>query len=390
MTTRNILHRALTQSLCLSGSRRMPAATRTMSLGGIIPTSGMPMSSRSYHLTTSVSDDTSKTAWKAGPWSDADPSPQQDRKPGSIAFAACEVDAIVDLFYHHAQNISVNGKLVKMLAPHGVEELLKSIGERSSDITIRNIFKQADRDGNGYIDLDEFLMCADTILGDAPARIVLVVGGPGSGKGILSKRLEQECNVVHLSSGDLLRCEVERDTPLGREVAGIMQRGELVSSAIIVTLVRRRMRDHPGKRVLLDGFPRSLENAHDLVELCGKPELALHLDADDTILMERIIGRGKDGQRKDDNFDTALHRLRTYHKYHLKTMDWLRDQKVPVVNLDCTGSPDDVWNQLTAIGRLMRPALRQYGSKVDPDVLGGIGVPGTTTDEDEPRAGSAN
>lgn len=201
-------------------------------------------------------------------------------------------------------------------------------------------------------------MGADNILGDSPARIVLVVGGPGSGKGILCDRLTQECGVVHLSSGDLLRDEVERDTPLGRECATIMARGELISSAVIVALVRRRMRAHPGKRVLLDGFPRSLENGHDLMELCGKPELALHLECDDTILMERIIKRGRDGTRADDNIDTALKRLRVYHKYHHTTIEWLREQHVPIVNLDCSGSAENVWNQLVAIGRLMRPVAQ--------------------------------
>jgi adenylate kinase family enzyme len=222
-------------------------------------------------------------------------------------------------------------------------------------------------------------MSADTILGDAPARIVLIVGGPGSGKGLLSKRLEADCGVVHLSSGDLLRDEVQRNTFLGRECASIMERGELVSSAVIVTLIRRRMRDHPGKRVLLDGFPRSLENAHDLVELCGVPELALHLQCDDTILMERIIGRGRKGQeegaaRADDTFDTALTRLRTYHKYHDPTMDWLRNNHVPVVNLDCSGTQDDVWEQLLAIGRLMRKAtnhsLKDSSASDDDPIVG--------------------
>jgi len=196
------------------------------------------------------------------------------------------------------------------------------------------------------------------ILGNAPAGIVLVVGGPGSGKGVLSKRLEQECGVVHLSSGDLLRDEVRRDTVLGRQVREIMERGELVSSAVIVTLMRRVMRSHPGKRVLLDGFPRSLQNAHDLVELCGTPQLALHLECDDTILMERILKRGNAGGRADDNIHTALRRLRTYHKYHNSTLEWLREQHVPVVNLDCSGDPESVWEQLCAIGRLMRPATR--------------------------------
>jgi adenylate kinase len=205
-------------------------------------------------------------------------------------------------------------------------------------------------------------------LGGAPAGILLVVGGPGSGKGHLSKRLEKECGVVHLSSGDLLRDEVRRDTVLGRQVQDIMAKGELVSSAVIVTLMRRVMRNHPGKRVLLDGFPRSLQNAHDLVELCGRPQLALHLECDDTILMERILKRSGEGgtQRDDDNIHTALKRLRTYHKFHNSTMEWLREQHVPIVNLDCSGTPESVWEQLSAIGRLMRPAVKMGNSVILP------------------------
>jgi adenylate kinase len=184
----------------------------------------------------------------------------------------------------------------------------------------------------------------------------------------LSKRLETECNVVHLSSGDMLRDEVSRNTALGRQVRDIMSRGELVSSAIMVALMKKRMRDHPGKRVLLDGFPRSLENAHDLVTLCGKPELAVHLECDDTFLMERVMGRGADSgnsgqvRREDDNFQTALQRLRTFHKYHHVTLEWLREQHVPIVNLDSTGSAESVWDQLKAIGRLMRPAVKSLNA----------------------------
>jgi adenylate kinase len=214
-------------------------------------------------------------------------------------------------------------------------------------------------------------LASDALLGGAPAGIVLLVGGPGSGKGVLSRRLEEECGVVHLSSGDLLRDEVRRDTILGREVKEVMARGELVSSVVIVKLIRRVMRTHaPGKRVLLDGFPRSLQNAEDLVELCGIPELAIHLNCEDTTMMERILKRkdeavaavenAKDGDsttvRADDNIHTALQRLRAYHKSQKTTMDWLHEQHVPIINLDGSGTPDQVWGQLLAIGRLMRPA----------------------------------
>mmetsp|Transcript_18405 Transcript_18405/g.25925 ORF Transcript_18405/g.25925 Transcript_18405/m.25925 type:complete len:365 (-) Transcript_18405:493-1587(-) len=287
-----------------------------------------------------------------------------DEKPGSVAFADCEADAIADLFYQFAQAGDGQGGIDDegtFLTVSGVKELLGSIGERPDDITVRKLFVKADSNDDGKLHLNEFLSASDKVLGDSPARVVLVVGGPGSGKGILCKKLVDECGIVHLSSGDLLRDEVSKRTPLGRECAEIMARGDLVSSAVITALVRRRMRSFPGRRVLLDGFPRSLENAYDFVEICGKPELALHLDCDDTILMERIIKRGREGAeegnaRVDDNIDTALQRLRTFHKSHRPTMDWLRDQHVPIVNLDCSGTPENVWNQLIAIGRLMRPA----------------------------------
>lgn len=253
-------------------------------------------------------------------------------KPGSIAFAECETAAITDLFYEFAKESNDKGEEGHyFLSLGGVRELLNSIGERPDERTLKRLYLAADTNRDGKLSLSEFLVASDSVLGGAPARIIIVVGGPGSGKGILCQRLSEECGVVHLSSGDLLREEVKRGTPLGKEVAQIMERGELVSSAVITALIRRHMRNFPGKRVMLDGFPRSIENAHDFMALMGKPELALHLHCDDTILMERIIKRGKEGeesgqQRADDNFETALQRLRTFHKYHKPTMDWLREQ----------------------------------------------------------------
>jgi len=119
------------------------------------------------------------------------------------------------------------------------------------------------------------------------------------------------------------------------------------------------MRKFPGRRVLLDGFPRSLENAIDFSRQMGKPELALHLVCDDTVMMERILKRSRENPdgRTDDNIDTALNRLRTFHRSHGLTLEWLRDDHVPVINLDCSGSEESVWEQLLAIGRLMRPAV---------------------------------
>jgi adenylate kinase family enzyme len=148
----------------------------------------------------------------------------------------------------------------------------------------------------------------------------------------------------------MLREEVEAGTLLGKQVESIMKSGGLVSSAIMVALMQKKMKDYPGKRILLDGFPRSAENARDLVAMCGKPELALHVDCHDTVLIERILARGKTGGRADDNIHTALERIRTYHKYHQLTLDFLREEHVPIVNLDGSATAEGVWEQLRAVG----------------------------------------
>lgn len=301
-------------------------------------------------------------------------SQQQQPQPGSIAFGECEIAALSDLFLQFAKTKDSHHGGTPYLNLNRIKLLLESIGENPDEDTLQSLMEDINAHKDGKLQLHCFLQAADRILGKAPARIVLVVGGPGSGKGALCERLAQDCGAVHLSCGEMLREEVEAQTPLGREVEAIMARGDLVSSAVVTALMRRRMRQHPGRRILLDGFPRSVENARDFVDLCGPPELALHLDCDDTILIERILERrgksakdaeraakeGKEAQqgRSDDNVYTALQRLKNYHKHHHSTMSWLKTIHVPIVELDCSGSKCDVWGQLMAIGRLMRPAVK--------------------------------
>jgi len=275
-------------------------------------------------------------------------------KRGSSADSSFGQEAVLDLMHTYGK---MRGGVLSM-DWHDVQDMLVGIGEKPTDEVVQKLFEVADKDGNGTITTDEFLSHHETFLSGRPARIILVVGGPGSGKGVLCERLARECGVVHLSSGELLRDEIEQGTELGKQVEAIVKRGELVSSAIMVTLMQKRMKDHPGKRILLDGFPRSQENARDLVTLCGKPELALHLTCDDTVLLERIMKRGESGTRSDDNFQTGIQRIRNYHKYHNMTLEFLRGENVPVVFLDCSTTPEGVWDQLRSIGRLMRSTVR--------------------------------
>jgi len=278
-----------------------------------------------------------------------------DAERGSSSVSSFGQEAILDLIHTYGKTRE-NGVL--SMDWHDVQDMLIGIGEEPTETVVKKLFEVADVDRNGTITTEEFLKHHETFLGGRPARIILVVGGPGSGKGVLCERLAKECGVVHLSSGELLRDEIDQGTELGKQVEEIVENGELVSSAIMVTLMQKRMKDHPGKRILLDGFPRSQENAKDLVTLCGQPELALHLSCDDTVLLERIMKRGLSGDRSDDNFQTGIQRIRNYHKYHNTTLEFLREAHVPVVYLDCSTTPEGVWDQLRSIGRLMRSSVR--------------------------------
>jgi len=86
---------------------------------------------------------------------------------------------------------------------------------------------------------------------------------------------------------------------------------------------------------------------------------------DDTTMIERILKRVEetDGERADDNIQTALKRIKAYHKAERPVKEWLMDNCIPIVRLDCNGTQENVWNQLLAIGRLMRLASTNQTSR---------------------------
>lgn len=148
---------------------------------------------------------------------------------------------------------------------------------------------------------------------------LLFLGPPGAGKGTQAEQLAGRHNLLHLSTGDLLRAEVKAGSPLGQEAEAVMARGELVSDALVLAIVRQRLENHQGGW-LLDGFPRNPEQAEALdallAELNQSIELVVLLELDDALLIQRLLSRG----RSDDNEAVIRHRLTVY-----------RDQTEPLI-----------------------------------------------------------
>lgn len=186
--------------------------------------------------------------------------------------------------------------------------------------------------------------------------IAIIFGPPGSGKGTQAARIEDEFHLTHLSTGDILRSEVARGTEIGHEVARIMSAGDLVPDDVIIRIVQRILRDpNVSSDVLLDGFPRTLEQARALDEMLAQEghrvDFVIALDVPESELVDRILHRAAIEGRADDTRDAIAERMHEYHKLTAAVLDHYREKGVRVEVVDGMGDVDDVFGRIRrAIG----------------------------------------
>lgn len=166
---------------------------------------------------------------------------------------------------------------------------------------------------------------------------IVLLGPPGSGKGTQGTRLAERLGVPHVSTGELLRAEVESGTELGREAAAYLARGALVPDELVLPPLRRALaaaRDAGG--YVLDGFPRSRAQAEQLPD----DDLAIELALDDDEARRRLAARA---QGRSDDADAAVidHRLAVYHADEPALLDLYRERG-RLVTVDAGQSVDDV------------------------------------------------
>ncbi|MGN6606127.1 MAG: adenylate kinase [Jatrophihabitans sp.] len=158
---------------------------------------------------------------------------------------------------------------------------------------------------------------------------VLLIGPPGSGKGTQGERLAAELGLIHIASGDLLRAEVEAGSAIGRLVSSIMAAGELVPDIVILALLLRPIIEaSEGPGYLLDGFPRSVEQAemvrHSAEQAGVGPDAVVYLDVPRDELVRRILARAEVEGRADDNPETVRARLKVFDEATLPLVEHYR------------------------------------------------------------------
>ncbi|MCH5241441.1 MAG: adenylate kinase [Muribaculaceae bacterium] len=160
---------------------------------------------------------------------------------------------------------------------------------------------------------------------------IVLFGGPGSGKGTQSEKLIEKYGLHHISTGEVLREHIRKETDLGKIAKSYIDEGQLIPDDLMIQIldsVLEEAKDKPG--VIFDGFPRTIPQAEALNKLLEKRGKELHavvgLEVPDDELVKRMINRGKMTGRADDNEDTIKKRLNVYHKQTSPLKDHYKKQ----------------------------------------------------------------
>tara|TARA_Y100000813_G_scaffold24241_1_gene15597 strand:+ start:6825 stop:7400 length:576 start_codon:yes stop_codon:yes gene_type:complete len=149
---------------------------------------------------------------------------------------------------------------------------------------------------------------------------IVIFGPPGAGKGTQSQLLIDQFNLIHLSTGDILRGEIAQGTELGIKAKSIMDRGDLVPDEVVIGMIRSILEKNPNaKGFIFDGFPRTTAQAESLDQMLNELNTSistmLSLDVDDDELTKRLLERGKSSGRADDANESIIrNRIKEYNK----------------------------------------------------------------------------
>lgn len=182
---------------------------------------------------------------------------------------------------------------------------------------------------------------------------LILFGPPGSGKGTQSQRLIGQYNLIHLSTGDLLRREIAAKTPLGMEAARLMERGQLVPDEVVIGMIDSSLeKAGDAKGFLFDGFPRTIAQAQALDKLLALKKTSitkvLALDVSEEELVKRLLKRGETSDRPDDRDESIIRKRFRVYKTETEAVGHHYKELEKFELLNGEGSVDEIFAALRA------------------------------------------
>lgn len=181
---------------------------------------------------------------------------------------------------------------------------------------------------------------------------IVLFGSPGAGKGTQSQKIIQKYNLMHLSTGDILRTAIERQTPRGIEAKKYMDRGELVPDELVIGIIGRRLDEFRDKTngFVFDGFPRTTIQASELDDMLAEKEtsitLMMALEVEHSELVNRLTNRGKSSGRPDDQgMEVIKNRITIYNERTKTVMDYYKAQQ-KYFGINGMGTVDEIFDRI--------------------------------------------
>ena len=183
--------------------------------------------------------------------------------------------------------------------------------------------------------------------------VVILLGPPGAGKGTQASRIAERFGIPAISTGDIFRANMAAGTEIGKQAQAYMDRGEFVPDSVTNAMVKARLAaPDAADGFLLDGYPRSVEQAHVLRDMLldlGKSiDVVLEIQVDEDEVVERMLKRAQEQHRTDDTEPVMRHRLEVYHQQTLPVATYYVDQDLLEV-VDGSGTIDEVTARIFAI-----------------------------------------
>ncbi len=173
------------------------------------------------------------------------------------------------------------------------------------------------------------------------------MGPPGAGKGTQAKILAEKYNLMHLSTGDMLRHEIDNQSDIGLKAKSYMDQGFLVPDDILLSIMENTLVALEGLGIVLDGFPRTIPQAEGLEAIFNKLNLRIHyvinVHVDKDILVKRLINRAKNSGRTDDTEDVIINRQKVYSELTAPLIEFYQDQ---LLTIDGKGTIEEVTQRI--------------------------------------------